>query len=246
MKKIHTTRFALIVLTGVTFTAVAAKATTIYYDSFDQAGTVSGTTPDVTINSNTWAGSSALSANGSALPSTGAAYSALYLPVNDTSGVTLDGSKDFTLSADVWATTGEIHLILCTNTSFGSGDSSANTANWYLENHGLQIRQRGTWKGSLSGSYVTSPSQTINLELSYSAATQQISFMLNGTPVTQSANPMNVTAVDIQALHSVGFNFYNADAGVDNFTLTVVPEPATMGLLAIGGLLIVARRHVCD
>lgn len=86
--------------------AVVPANQTIYYrDDFSRKGELDGSSPAVkNTGKNTWSvstGPGTYSTNGKGVSDSGAAYDAAFLPVNGTSGITLDGTQNFTLSATV-------------------------------------------------------------------------------------------------------------------------------------------------
>lgn len=85
--------------------AVAATQTISYQDNFSGKGELNGASPDVkNTGTNKWTvanGAGSYTMNGSSVSDTIPGYDATFLPVNGTSGVTLDGKQNFTLSATV-------------------------------------------------------------------------------------------------------------------------------------------------
>jgi len=80
---------------------------------------------------------------------------------------------------------------------------------------------------------------TVDLILNEQVASPTISWLLNGisvgSPVTLSGN---------QPIGNVAFGDDTAPLGtVTNFSLTTVPEPTSLSLLGLGGLLALRRRH---
>jgi PEP-CTERM motif len=80
---------------------------------------------------------------------------------------------------------------------------------------------------------------TVDVILNEQAASPTISWLLNGVSV---GSP--VTLGTISPIEYVAFGNDTAPAGtITNFSLTTIPEPASMGLLGLGGLLALRRRH---
>jgi hypothetical protein len=82
-------------------------------------------------------------------------------------------------------------------------------------------------------------SVTVDEILNTTGASSTISWYLNGisvgSPVTLSGNP---------TINDVAFGDDTAPTGsVSNFSLTVIPEPATIGLMSLSGIFLLRRRQ---
>ena len=200
-----------------------------YNDSFTRTGALTGSKPDVAdTNGNTWAetyfgslGGSSVAPNGAGLPSASHNIDGGVLPVNGASGVTLDGTKDFTLSAN-----------FVTGTSYNSValslGASLNSLAALKLNSGTSTSADAYGKGSVVGFGKNNynGTQTNTLTMGYSAATGLITFEVNGSPINvyKGGNTLAVTPAQIQALTYVGFEFLYSganNASMNNFILTV-------------------------
>ncbi|MFA7345219.1 MAG: PEP-CTERM sorting domain-containing protein [Terrimicrobiaceae bacterium] len=255
--------FALIVGAALAGLAGSASAAIVYQDSFNRSGTLAGSAPDVVnTNSNTWsvAGQAGVvpSTNGSVLPAPAQSqwdspWTTALLPVNGTSGVTLNGSQSFTLSASALNLSNgllEIGLRNSAGAWYGITVGPGNTG--YLQ-FGIPADPDLTHLYNMSG--VTQP---VNLALSYDAGNGHLTALLNGTAMpfsykhagSNADGSYTMSAAEVQALSNVGIVFHKysyvanayvpgtSGATLDNFTLTVVPEPSTWAML-LGGTVVV-------
>lgn len=218
---------------------------TYYQDSFNRTGDLNGSKPTVDTNGNTWSvtagNGGGYSTNGGVATVSGTiyAFNESCLPVNGASGVTLDGSKDFTLSVGLTtSTTGQFGIFLSVSGSpgslFGASLASIGTGGYlaaYVYNQGL-----------INYDFATAiPSPTVSL--AYSATGGTLTYTVGGTVVTTATG---VTLAQIAAIRSVGIGDQGYGGGdgaptptFNNFTLTVgagSSSPATpTGLTAISG-----------
>ncbi len=204
-------------------------ATTVYYqDSFSRTGDVTGSTPDVTDTGGaTWAnmaGTGQYPISGGTVSVNPAAYSwsAEYLPVNGTSGVTLDGTKDFTLSVVVTSgSTGRTGLCLSTvapgnlySSAFAAmSTSSSFTGAWAFN---------GGYTNYNFGAGIVGPT---TISISYSASAATLTYTVGSMTL---ATQTGITAAQVAAIRYVGLGddgYGGGDAApapiFDNFTFSV-------------------------
>jgi hypothetical protein len=221
----------------------ASTGSTIYYqDGFSRTGDMTGSAPDVMdAGGATWsnlAGTGEYPVNGTTASINPAAYSwsAEYLPVNGTSGVTLDGTKNFTLSVVVTpsAVAGDRTGISLNTAAPGNLYSSALAAmstctgfeGAYLFNNGL-----------INYNYGPGVSGATTISLVYSAAATTLTYNVGSSVLyTQTG----VTAAQIASIRYValGDDGYGGGAALpaptfDVFTLSVgnsggTSSPATL------------------
>lgn len=254
-----------VLLAGAGLTG-SASAAVVYRDTFSNSQALAGSQPDVTVGSNAWSVvGPALADNGGVLPSsyqgtwdTNPSNGYATLPVNGASGVTLDGSQSFTISATVRNLSNNYAGIMFRGAA-GTFTMTVGAGNTGGLNFGVPGDSDYTHLYNMSG--VTQP---VQLTLSYDASTDLLTAMLNGQPMpySYSHGPANlqgvasVNAATIAGITGVGVVFhqyawttdaYDSDAGkgatIDDFVLDIVPEPATIGLLMIGGAMLVTRRR---
>lgn len=258
----------IIVLLAIASMAFAAAAqaqtpTTIYFDNFPglSGDSIVGTTPVTVPNGSTatWidnGGGVDIASNGSdQVADSGTPYGdqECVLPVNGSSGVTLDGSEPFTLSANVWNsdTSGDSNpdIFLATSTS-NTLPGSALASLTYGGTGWLNIS--GNWNDE--GVPATSPSSLATIAITYTptgGGDGEFSFYANGTDYQDITG---VTSAQVQALQYVGFDLHNPltansapDEGFTNFTLIEtesVPEPATWAAALCGlGMLLGLQKY---
>ena len=230
--------------------ASTASAATIYSDNFPGLSTspLNGTTPATDTPNVNWAADSQWKANGSISLSSGS-YADAYLTLTPASG------QIYTLSADINAIANASGY---TNSWIGFGFLSTGIANPtpfyanaapfildYVPNSGTEI---STWAGpglSIPGNaynYANSGTQDMQMVLNTGGAKWTVQFYDGGSPLgSQYSYTTNPSIV------ALGFGTSNASGQVSYFSLTdvAVPEPATLGLVAVGGLglLLIGRKH---
>lgn len=195
----------------------------IYYqDGFTRTGELQGSAPDVhNTNSHTWtvnSGTGIFATNGSAAYPVHASYSSAYLPVNGTSGIVLDGTVNFTLSAAINPDSSGYRLGICLNT-----DANTIVDKVALGGTGLsEVIANGGLSNYIGDSALVSGTPA-TASIAYSA--------LNGTIIFSADNTIlytltGVTAGQIAALRDVAiYDGASTSTTVDNFTLTVASTP---------------------
>jgi fibronectin type 3 domain-containing protein/lysophospholipase L1-like esterase len=229
-------------------TPATGGSTTYYQDSFTRSGDVTGSTPDV-INTGgaTWgnaagSGQYPISSGTASIASSAYSWSAEYLPVNGTSGITVDGTKDFTLSVVVTSgSTGRSGICLSTaapGNLFDHDFAALSTCSGFAGAYAFN-------GGTINYNYAAGITGPTTISLAYSASAATVTYTVGSTVVyTQTG----VTTAQVAAIRyvSLGDDGYGGGAAApaptfDNFTFTVgsggggSPPPAPTGLAATPG-----------
>ncbi len=216
--------------------AANANASIIYFDDFsgsNDAG-LNGTAPDTRPGSETWTSSDPWKADGS---KSGGGNATAYLPFTPESG------KTYTLSVDVNTTnTGGDWLAVGFTQNADTSQvfhSTANTAYaWVLRKPGNALESY-LGAGTNGNGNFTATAGVVSLKIVLDTTTPlwSVEWHTNDTLRRTASFTANPT------INYVSFGAFNSGTGtVDNFTLSVVPEPAALGLLAIGGLMMLRRQ----
>jgi hypothetical protein len=211
-------------------TGVNGGVTVYYQDSFSRSGDLTGSAPDVADASGaTWAntaGSGQYPLNGATASINPSAYSwsAEYLPVNGTSGITLDGTKNFTLSVVITpsavaaartgislntAVPGGLYSSALAGMSTGSGFAGAYAFNTNV----------------LSYNFGPGITGATTISLVYSASAATLTYNVGGTVIyTQTGvTPAQIASIRYVALGDDGYGGGAATPAptFDSFTLAV-------------------------
>lgn len=231
-----------------------ARATTLYQDSFTRTGQLLGSTPDVVDTGGaTWLAATNVFLNGSAVNFSGTnGYpipqgSSTLFP-NAFLSFTPQNGHIYSLSADINMLSGYDSSVAYDWVGFGFA-TSAVTDNYFASvgadytmpknNTLLQffagpgtsnpVKNGGSnnWQGPANDVF-----NSYKLVLDTTTPLWSIALYTNGVEMasaTYSSNP---------SISYVGFGSDKGVAYIDNFTLTDVPEPSVLGLVALGGLLL--------
>jgi len=223
--------------------AVQASVITNFYDDFSGLSTaaLNGTAPDIRPGTEIWTASSvlpaAIRADGSFVD--GAGRSA-WLPVQ------IEANKKYTLTAILnISNAGE-------NTdSAGIGFLQAATISNYATsnpNAALIVRRNGQAQAiSTGGDVATNITGPYNL-----SNPVDLKIVLDTTPTVWTAeyfiNGSSVATKTLSSSFSAGLNYINLGKGsttegsFDEFKLTVIPEPATLGIFVLGSAILLFLR----
>jgi fibronectin type 3 domain-containing protein len=207
-------------------------ATTYYQDSFSRTGDITGSTPDVTNTGGaTWAnqagtGQYPISGGTASIAPSAYSWSAEYLPVNGSSGVTLDGTKNFTLSVVVTpAAVSSARTGISLNTAvpgnlYTSDFAAMSTCSGFAGAYAFN-------GGNINYNYAAGITGATTISISYSASAGTVTYQVGSTTLyTQTG----VTAAQVAAIRyiTLGDDGYGGGDATpaptfDNFTLTVGP-----------------------
>lgn len=226
--------------------AVAANATIVtnYYDDFSgSSGSVlNGTAPDITVGTNTWTANSILKADGSGTNNT-VNFSA-YVPLTIVAGQAYTLTMDVTLLAASAGTR---------NVALGFGNANSITSVSWTANTRNAAAVALTYAGNVN-TYANGAASGLSAYAGGSTYTNAalkivLSTYADATPWTAEYFHDNIsmgsaTITNGSAIDRVGFSGGLDSILVDNFKLTtVVPEPATIGMLGLGTLFVYFVRR---
>ncbi|MHB1768861.1 MAG: PEP-CTERM sorting domain-containing protein, partial [Phycisphaerae bacterium] len=236
---------------------------TIYQDSFTGSatpGTLNGAAPTVGPVGATWTANSSSSYGWSDsgylnMGSGTESRQNAYLPFTPSSGqiYTLSAGLDLTGVGGVGGGGDTIYWLaigFITAPSLNTGYDSSGASPWVLSRYngsgGMVFTGPGTAGGNGLANTPGVNDYSIVLNTGSSAWTYQV-YQTNSSVTNLLLTPTPIT-VATEAITAVGIEDGYGNAQVSNFSLTSspVPEPATLGLFAIGGagLLLAARRRI--
>ena len=221
-----------------------AAASTIYNETFSGAGTtdLNGTAPDTTTGGEVWSASTDWKKDGSIVAG-GITDDNAFLAFTPESGKVYTLSATLATPSGAWAAVGFTETA---NTGGGTGNDDFWRNNpdevgpWVLYRSSTNV---DSFLGPLTGGAEDEGDHvgpiTLSIELNTQGAAWSAEWFINGGSVrseTFATNPTNISYVGLSRESGAGASF-------DNFSLTVVPEPGSLALLGLGGLLIARRRH---
>ena len=152
-------------------------------------------------------------------------------------GATLSGYYDG--SFRMW----EMPVFQFPISQFTAGDVTSATVNLYCYGTGgtVDFRYYGAGNGTVQYSQATSAVQTIE---SFSVGEGWKSFTVTSQLLTALNNGYDWIVFNVNIGNGESASFAASEAGASLCpSMTVVPEPMTLGLLALGGMAMFRRRH---
>lgn len=123
----------------------------------------------------------------------------------------------------------------------GWWSASTLTANFGSTSLDPNSALRADWSG------INFDNDWLDIEILLNFLNHTYTFSVNGVAVANSTNiAFNGDAASANSMQQVAFYTYNSDSSVhaiDDITVEVIPEPAALGLLAIGSLTAMRRRR---
>ncbi len=199
--------------------------TIVYQDNFGRQGELDGSSPDAkNTNGAKWTvsgGPGAYATKGGSVSDNNVGYDAAYLPVNGTSGVTLDGKQNFTLSATVRPEAAGYWMGISLNTApITNGHNMADNGlvEMALGKGYADAYDRGANLNHVENDYLTGAPYVISM--TYHATKGAITYTVGDKVI---ATLSGVKAEEIAALTdvSIGNGHSGPTAAISNFTLTV-------------------------
>jgi hypothetical protein len=237
----------MLIVAIVAVAAVTANAAVIYSESFDGSGDLNGTT--TTVGGGTWAASGDWNENGTV----GDASTDKGNNDHAFLAFTPEAGNVYTLSATLtqptsgsWLAIGFTETANTTGTDADPQDFWKNITDtetpWLLYRAG--VGNVDTFTGTIPGHTLVDAgdhpgSANVSIVLNTEAAAWTAEWFVDGDSVrseeTLASNP---------TINYVGFGREKGAIGtIDDFSLTVVPEPATLALLGLGGFVLRRRRN---
>ena len=154
-------------------------------------------------------------------------------------GLGVGTTMSMTFSYKPSATTGDLFLGMGTGSTFtGNGTFASTDLLWAIQSDAGNLEYRAD--GWNNASYTLSANTQYDFEIIVDGGSMDLS--INGSLVLDGVNVQGSQNGD-------GFRFYGISGSdtheIDNIVIydSVIPEPATMSLLAVGGLVALARRR---
>ena len=218
-----------------------AQADVVYQDTFSVDGTLAGRA--VEIGTGVWIGHSDLqTTNGVALPAATSPGKNALLAFTPETGRIYTLSVDINAISNSWAAMGFVSDTAATIAGNEFFYSYVDTeAPWmYVVPAGNVQTFTGPSTGGIGTFAGIGSSGTMQIELDTTGSDWEATYYFEGTALRTNtfSGSLNITHVGF------GGNPVSTQE-VDNFSLTVIPEPATLGLVAVmGGALLFIRRHM--
>jgi len=252
MKKLQTTALLGLVVGLMGMLPLMAQADVLFQDDFNGSGSLNGTSPDITTGGAAWVAGTAFGADGSV----GA------IATNKTSATlafTPEADKVYRLQARISSTADWIGFGFANGQSTLSGNRNKFTGTdtvgkaWFLKKGDADTATNGNQtqgnaanqSESFPGAFYRSlADMDLRVDLNTSNAVWTATWY--GKLTTDSEYTLFRAEEDLsrQEIDSIGFASNNGIGSIDNFSLSVIPEPATLGMVVAtgAGVLFIRRR----
>ena len=226
-----------------------ASATILYQDDFDGLATdgLGGTTPDITTDGNAWAGGGLFNADGSVeeVPSN-PGHSGAWLPFEPEAGNLYEATLTInpTSGGNNWISLGFAQQGFDDRIIDVQGSVSV----WIRDNkattNGFEYWV-GLWNpGNITTAPPNLPDTAIDVKIILDATDADSSNWTAAFEVNGTAFPaLTAGAGDLGNIQYVGISTSSAGGFVDDFQLSIVPEPGSLALLGMGCLTFMRRRR---
>lgn len=236
------------ILLAVFSVAMVASATVVtnYYDDFSgsSGSLLLGAAPDISVTTSNWTAHSNIKADGSFSINGTLNYSA-YVPLTVVAGQTYTLEMNVNLLA-ASASTRNICLGFGNANSVTSVSWSANARNVAA----ISLTYAGTVNTYVDGGISSLSAYAGGSTYTNAALKIVLSTYADATPWTaeyfrDGISMGSIAVANGSLIDRVGFSSGQVTGTVDNFTLTtVIPEPATIGMLGLGTLLVFLIRRI--
>jgi hypothetical protein len=204
---------------------VPSVPTIVYQDNFGRKGELDGSSPDAkNTNGAKWtvsSGPGAYATKGGAVSDNNAVYDAAYLPVNGTSGITLDGKQSFTLSAKVSTEQAGYWMGISLNTApitNGHNMTDGGISELILGKGYTDAYHLGADLNHVENDYT--PGTPFVISMTYHATKSAITYTVGDKTIATLTGVMPDQIAALAAV-SLGNGHSGPTAAISNFTLTV-------------------------